>query len=1184
MPEGAQTFGAIAEWHTSVVVTVRKDKDGEFVETRLNRIRGDNHTLGISRPCEYARHAEFPLENLYQPPPSTQTTPQSFSNSNAFQPQPSPQRLQMPPEINPNDSWIPALSPGAWQQPQQPIEQQQPQQLIQQKQPQHAHQAFPQQLSQPTPLNGFSSSDHKARADSNQPWSPAMDRLSHPTTAQRALSQSEMSAHTESPSIANSLDDSAALLDYSASFEDLLVDLHIVGVAEVGLQLTVSARGSPHQLKTLCRFQWQRIETIVDSDGTHRCVAKKATNQEGTLYIVQDSDTECVIRVVAAQNKSEKSKQLVFADTWAPVVRKPSFKHAVPRTFSKDSESKSRRNAVSAILHEPTEDGAELEPLISSKKENCTHALLQLILSSHFLFSKMPPEHLESIICASKKKDVSKGQTLVKRGDPAQHLYIIETGEYDVLPDEHHGTRPSTTLVGGTIFGEASLMYQCKRAVSVVAKTGGTVWELANVDFYQALRDHMQTSARCKVKRFLMTLPMFRYLTERSMETLVSLCHIVTHPAGTTVARKTHRSGIFFVQAGILDIVVNGTKMRSLQAGKFFGESCLNIPGAGHQQVHEISSGDAMAQTDVSLLLIHPEELLLQLPAIVPIFWKAHILEALRRLPAFEDLEQNDLGAVPEPIRAERVHVSHSADVCGHVERVLHGDHARRGGGLRAAQSAGAGGVSECGQLDREHVAAEPHSEHAVGGGALELLHVFGAQQAALRGAAQGGIGQAQHKAAHEPPNALMHAVLLHQGPGEHYADADIPARASGTDVRAAQLDLFIILDGGVEVVEPNQGSIVQHLHSGAYFGKEGFFKSLPSKVTIRVTSQLHVRVLDHGNNPDLQKYLWGCEEHRKVQLLQQKISTSDLHFLRVIGTGRLSEVFLVKSRISGNSLAVKRISLAKLALAKQEKKLENEQEILTAMNHPFIVRYVTAFSDEHYHYLVMEPCLGGELFAYLAKSKDKRFSAGVAKFYLANLVCALEYLHNRNIMHRDLKPENLLLGDDGYLKLVDFGSAHNGRSRNADVARTLCGTSDYLAPEMLTLKGHRMNVDFWGLGCLAYELVVGSPPFGSCLEVGHNEVYKQILANKKNVPTFTVDTDAMDLIDKLLVLDPAQRLGAGPSGWSAVKAHTWFKKMDWEALQHKRIRAPVIPIVNDQYDTGNFAEFSSSCTNNLCM
>jgi CRP-like cAMP-binding protein len=453
-----------------------------------------------------------------------------------------------------------------------------------------------------------------------------------------------MSAHTKSPSIANSLDDSAALLDYSASLEDLLVDLRIVGVAEVGLQLTVSARGSPHQLKTLCRFQWQRIETIVDSDGTHRCVAKKATNQEGTLYIVQDSDTECVIRVVAAQNKSEKSKQLVFADTWAPVVRKPSFKHALPRTFLKDPESKSRRNAVSAILQEPTEDGAELEPLISSKKEHCTHALLQLILSSHFLFSKMPPEHLESIIGASKKKDVSKGQVLVKRGDPAQHLYIIETGEYDVLPDEHHGTRPSTTLVGGTIFGEASLMYQCKRAVSVVAKTEGTVWELANVDFYQALRNHMRTSARCKVKRYLMTLPMFRYLTERSMETLVSLCHIVTHPAGTTVARRTHRSGIFFVQAGILDIMVNGTKMRSLQAGKFFGESCLNIPEAGHQQVHEISSGDAMAQTDVSLLLIHPEELLLQLPAIVPIFWKAHILEALRRLPAFEDLEQNDVG------------------------------------------------------------------------------------------------------------------------------------------------------------------------------------------------------------------------------------------------------------------------------------------------------------------------------------------------------------------------------------------------------------------------------------------------------------------------------------------------------------------------------------------------------------
>jgi len=191
----------------------------------------------------------------------------------------------------------------------------------------------------------------------------------------------------------------------------------------------------------------------------------------------------------------------------------------------------------------------------------------------------------------------------------------------------------------------------------------------------------------------------------------------------------------------------------------------------------------------------------------------------------------------------------------------------------------------------------------------------------------------------------------------------------------------------------------------------------------------------------------------------------------------------------------------------------------------------------------------------------------GVAKFFAANVVVALEYLHQRGIIHRDVKPENLLLGADGYLTLVDFGLAKD--VSNQPITHTFCGTPDYIAPEVLTHQGHGKAVDMWALGMLTYEMICGRPAFSSTA-ASTTLTYKNILEAEVVFPEWVEDVQA-DFIKRLLHKEPVKRLGMGSRGWKDIKSHTWFNRLDWAALSRKQIRAPVTPNVESPLDTSNF-------------
>lgn len=223
------------------------------------------------------------------------------------------------------------------------------------------------------------------------------------------------------------------------------------------------------------------------------------------------------------------------------------------------------------------------------------------------------------------------------------------------------------------------------------------------------------------------------------------------------------------------------------------------------------------------------------------------------------------------------------------------------------------------------------------------------------------------------------------------------------------------------------------------------------------------------------------------------------------------------------------------------------------------------SFQDKKNLYLVFEYVQGGEIFRLLRK--ESFFPSDVALFYITEIVLALDYLHSKNIAYRDLKPENLLIAGDGHLKITDFGFA----KRIVDRSTTLCGTPEYLAPEVITNMGHNKGVDWWSLGVLIYEMLAGYPPF---YDTNTFEVYRKITVGKYEFPQ-CMSFNERKLITQLLQPDVNQRLGCGPGGASDVKKHVWFRGVDWDLVLNKEIPPPWLPELTSDTDFQYFDDYS---------
>ncbi len=294
------------------------------------------------------------------------------------------------------------------------------------------------------------------------------------------------------------------------------------------------------------------------------------------------------------------------------------------------------------------------------------------------------------------------------------------------------------------------------------------------------------------------------------------------------------------------------------------------------------------------------------------------------------------------------------------------------------------------------------------------------------------------------------------------------------------------------------------------------------------------------------------------------KLTYNDFIPIKLLGRGSFGQVILSRLKINNKLYAMKILDKSLLKVKKQELHTKAERDLMVKIHCPFIVNIKSAFQDEKYLYIVSDFMQGGDMYYHLHQAR--KFDFNLTQFYISEIILALEYLHKNNMVYRDLKPENILLDAKGHIKLTDFGLSKMLNS-SKDKAFTVCGTLQYLAPEMFTNQGYDKNVDWWALGCLIYEMLTGKLPFpikrGMSL---NNEIYK----SKIQYPRF-LDQDARDLISQLLEVDPKKRLGSGKGGVEKIKKHPFFEEINWKDFWDKKIIPPFKPDLEDELDLKYF-------------
>lgn len=365
----------------------------------------------------------------------------------------------------------------------------------------------------------------------------------------------------------------------------------------------------------------------------------------------------------------------------------------------------------------------------------------------------------------------------------------------------------------------------------------------------------------------------------------------------------------------------------------------------------------------------------------------------------------------------------------------------------------------------------------------------------------------------------------------------------------------------------------------------------------------------------DILKYL-EQQETEYMRLQRHKMGVDDFELLTIIGRGAFGEVRLCREKATRHVYAMKKLKKSEMLRRGQVEHVKAERNLLAEVDSTYIVKLYCSFQDDDFLYLIMEYLPGGDMMTLLMR-KDT-LSEDEARFYVGETVLAIESIHKHNYIHRDIKPDNLLLDRNGHIKLSDFGlckpldcssfpnlsendhgvgrnfksslesSSHSNlhsapmrtqqeqllhwQKNRRMLAYSTVGTPDYIAPEVLLKKGYGMECDWWSLGAIMYEMLVGFPPFYSeepmstCRKIVNWRTHLKFPEEAK------LSAEAKDLICKLLC-NVERRLGT--KGAFEIKAHTWFKGLQWDRLYE--MEAAFIPEVNDELDTQNFEKFEES-------
>lgn len=844
------------------------------------------------------------------------------------------------------------------------------------------------------------------------------------------------------------------------------------------------------------------------------------------------------------------------------------------------------------------------KPVIS--KEAAVKDMIRNALQNNALFSALGSSAIEDIVDAMESRAIKAGSTIITQGQPGDNFYVIESGAFEILvngkkvADWGEGTKNRAV-------GELALMYNSPRAATVTATTDAIVWQIGRQTFRSVIaQSAYQTHQHMKefLKRGLL-----EDLSDAQLDKVADSASRISFKRGDQIIKKGEEGEVFYVIESGAVVCKNLPGEQSdniLHSGDYFGERALlrREPRACDVFAESDVVLIALAREDFEGLLGHLRELLehnlgMRLLLCVPVLSQLkdderNMLFSQLRVTAFKD---------GQTLIAQGTAVTQFFIIREGTIVVRHNDsNTSSSSSTASSRPAGMPDFSKFrvgSKLNINKDLALPNVPNpSISSFSSSSSSTSSSPSSNSPTSPSSPSTSSSSSSSTVPPNQLpgfMGYLTAGQWFGEAEVEKTLPSEV--TYAAHGNVECFI-LDSRtyVQLLAPYlKGLKASHLStspSSVSPTNENLNKGASVSQQQRIASE---RKIDEGGltlrsvENNQQQRLPASDGQVNVDLYEQQqqqhrssrpVSTGrkrlgipfeELEQHQTLGTGTFGRVRIVLHRKTNRTFALKMLKKAQIVALKQQNNIVSEKDILWKIDHPFIISLYDTYQDEDRLYMLMELVQGGELFARLQNSVTPgRVTPAEARFYAACVLDALEHLHSMNIVYRDLKPENLLIDADGYMKIVDFGFAKVVEDRTY----TLCGTPEYLAPELVLGKGHDRGVDYWALGILLYECVSGYSPFADQPNNDQMVICRNILKGEVVFPPHVQDKDLKDLILKLLVRDVPKRLGCQRGGAQDIKNHKFMRAIDFDDLYSRKIQAPWVPPIRNKLDSSNFDEY----------
>jgi cGMP-dependent protein kinase len=837
------------------------------------------------------------------------------------------------------------------------------------------------------------------------------------------------------------------------------------------------------------------------------------------------------MKKAGAQPSIPKSPRLSASSLSKSTSKLGLFKAEPKSEDSKGARADGRKVAKKKLPVEPrvAPDYTEAANAVVTEraKTDSDKELISAALSKHFIFVSLSPENQRVIIEVMKHYRMAAREVVFEQGKPAANFFILATGRLEVVVEN----RQVNIIKPGEGFGELALLHDTPRSATIRTIEPCSMWAVDGKTFRQFLQT-VNSQNYVENKAFVNSVQIFASLTDEQRENLVNALTSQQFNSGQKIVNEGDPGELFYIiKDGTVSCTKGGIEIRRLSKGEFFGEQALLYGGTRTATITAVEGQVkcvAIGRHDLEQVLGNHLQHIIYRNTQRMAFERNDVLKRLNR-------DQTDRlidNMVVRTYTNGQIVIPQGHPKGAKLWVVLKGALGPNGFRIEAETLACLGEQS----LSEGATGAFAEALLAIG----DQVHIAEIERAKFEECIGGGITQATvnnealsvlkrvpllRGLAPDRLPVLIQALLIRE-----YRDSEVIVQQ-----RSRGDMLFIVKSGKVEVVK--DGVNIRTITKHDYFGERSVLFDEIRTATVVARGPVSCWTLQKSDflviiNEDMRKGLM-----KRIELQDDTIGFANLVIVKTLGKGMFGNVFLTVNPEKGTLYALKTVSRRKIETYEIEENILLERRMLLQIDHPLIVKLIKTFKDSKRIYFLMEFVKGQDLFDVLRAMG--LLNDADARFYVAGMILMMEHLHERDIIYRDLKPENVMIDEDGYPKLIDFGTAKIIQNRTY----TIVGTPHYMAPEVIMGKGYGLVADIYSIGIILFEFVCGSVPFGEDEEDPY-VVYEKVLEHRLIFPHF-IDPrlPSRPIIEQLLNSNPAMRLGGSIDNF---KAHRWFKGLDW--------------------------------------